>query len=302
MKKILLTLLVFTTLLKTYSQCDYNISGSIPNPLTLNNGDTLCVDADFTTSSSITVNNGGVIKISNNSTFTVTGSIAVYSGGKISFLDCDSRISVSGSYQGPYNECEMQVYCLPADAEDPLTFVGGSKLWNDWCPLNPLPVELIYFEAEKNTDERCIYYRWGTAAELNNHYFEILVSKDGQYWDSVAIVLGNGNSFEPIDYVHKSFELDYVYAKLKQVDFDGTTSYSNVTYLGPLDADVTFLTDRVIVRTKIEKQFKVYSITGKLLINKTIPVGTTVIKLNEMLSKGIVLVNIDEQTKKMIIK
>ena len=77
MKKILLTLLVLATSLKTYSQCDYDISGSIPNPLTLNNGDTLCVDADFTTSSSITVNNGGVIKISNNSTFTLFSSNSI---------------------------------------------------------------------------------------------------------------------------------------------------------------------------------------------------------------------------------
>lgn len=301
MKKILLLALLVTNILSGYSQCDYDVSSSIPNPLTLNSGDTLCIDANFTTSSSITVNNGAVIKISNNSTFSVTGSIAVYSGGRIIFLDCGSRISVSGSYQGPYNECELNVYCLAADAEDPLIFVGGSKLWNDWGSLTPLPVELVYFETVKNTGDRCIYYRWGTASEINNHYFEILVSNDGKSWNSIATVLGNGNSYEFNNYAYKSFNLDYAYAKLKQVDFDGTTSYSDITYLGPLSADVTFLTDRVIVRTESEKEFKVYSIAGALLMNKIIYPGTTVIKLNEFFSKGIVLVNIDTQTKKMVI-
>ena len=54
---------------------------------------------------------------------------------------------------------------------------------------------MTYFDAQKNENERCIDYRWGTASEINNDYFEILVSKDGNSWNSISRIPGNGNSF-----------------------------------------------------------------------------------------------------------
>ena len=228
MKKILLYLTLLLFLTNTYSQCDYDISNPIPNPLTLNSGDTLCVDADFTTSSSITINSGGVINVSNNSTFTVTGSIAVYPGGRISFLDCNSRLSVSGTYQGPYNECELQVYCLPVNAQDPLIFVGGSKLWNDWCPLTPLPVELIDFSVKESDSE--ILVSWVTASEINNHYFEVQTSSDGINWEIMDIVQGMGNTMEITNY-SSLVSTENTYFRLRQVDFDGQFEYSNILYI-----------------------------------------------------------------------
>lgn len=277
MKKTLLYLILLLSLLNTYGQCDYDISNPIPNPLTLNNGDTLCVDADFTTSSPITVNSGGVIKVSNNSTFTITGSICIFSGGKISFLDCDSKLSVSGSYQGPYNECELQVYCLPIDAEDPLVFVGGSKLWNDWCPLTPLPVELIDFSVKELGSKTLV--SWTTAAEINNHYFEVQTSSDGINWEITDIVEGMGNTIQITNY-STLISTENTYFRLRQVDFNGDFDYSNILYLkndntnkngltkiipNPNDGDFIIKLNSVI---KEEMVIRIFDIKGSLVCHQ----------------------------------
>ena len=293
MKKILLHLILTFLSINAYGQCDYNTSSSIPNPLTLNNGDTLCVDANFTTSSSITVNNGGVIKVSNNSTFTVTGSIAVYPGGKISFLDCNSRLSVSGTYQGPYNECELQVYCLPANAQDPLIFVGGSKLWNDWCPLTPLPVELISFSVKESGSK--IMVLWVTASEINNHYFEVQTSSDGINWEIMDIVEGMGNTMEITKY-SSLVSTENTYFRLRQVDFNGDFEYSNILYIkntnnssltkivpNPNDGDFIIKLNSVI---KEEMVIRIFDIKGSLAYHQ--------ITIND-LNSDILILNIKDK-------
>jgi hypothetical protein len=71
---------------------------------------------------------------------------------------------------------------------------------------------------------------WVTASETNNDFFTIEKSKDGQVWDFVTEVDGAGNSnteltyqtFDPRPYAGVS------YYRLKQTDFDGEFTYSNI--------------------------------------------------------------------------
>lgn len=94
--------------------------------------------------------------------------------------------------------------------------------------LTPLPIELISFTANLNVD--AVALNWITAAEVNNDYFTVEKSLDGLSFEEVLKVDGAGNSTGIIDY----FDIDrnpYVgisYYRLKQTDFDGKTSYSNI--------------------------------------------------------------------------
>jgi len=93
---------------------------------------------------------------------------------------------------------------------------------------SPLPIELIYFEATQN--ENTIEFSWATASEINNDYFTIERSKKGEKWEAILEVNGAGTSSEIIEY----FELDnspkkgLMYYRLKQTDYDGEYTHSNI--------------------------------------------------------------------------
>lgn len=92
----------------------------------------------------------------------------------------------------------------------------------------PLPVELTYFGAENL--ERSVVLNWTTNSEIENDRFEIQASRDGFVFQSIGEVQGQGNTSAVTTY---SFADDRVgdgvtYYRLKQIDFDGTTAYSDV--------------------------------------------------------------------------
>jgi len=96
-------------------------------------------------------------------------------------------------------------------------------------PSNALPVELLHFTGEQ-LDENAIELQWTTIAEYNNAYFELEHATDARAFSLIHKTAGAGTSSERIDYefVHKDFTSGANYYRLKQVDFDGKTTYSDV--------------------------------------------------------------------------
>jgi Secretion system C-terminal sorting domain len=99
----------------------------------------------------------------------------------------------------------------------------------------PLPVELTDFTARfipPSWEKRgaSVQLDWRTASESNNLGFDIERSNDGQHWEALGFVAGNGTTTETNDY---SF-LDEKplpgmnYYRLRQEDFDGQSEYSKV--------------------------------------------------------------------------
>jgi len=93
---------------------------------------------------------------------------------------------------------------------------------------NPLPIELLSFTATPNGNK--VDLKWTTASERNNDYFTIEKTKDGQSFEFVAMIDGAGNSNSILNYT----SVDYYpyqgtsYYRLKQTDFNGKHSYSNL--------------------------------------------------------------------------
>jgi hypothetical protein len=100
----------------------------------------------------------------------------------------------------------------------------------------PTPVELSSFTALVNKNAS-VSLKWQTATEVNNYGFE--VERRGQEtevriqnseWERIGFVTGNGNSNSPKDYSFIDKNLTggskFTY-RLKQVDNDGTYSYSS---------------------------------------------------------------------------
>lgn len=96
------------------------------------------------------------------------------------------------------------------------------------CEPVPLPIELLYFDATKESNS--VRTEWTTMSERDNDYFTIERALDGYNWDAIGKVAGAGNSSSQLDYVwyDKYPEIGTLYYRLKQTDFDGKFSYSEI--------------------------------------------------------------------------
>lgn len=93
---------------------------------------------------------------------------------------------------------------------------------------DPLPIELLSFEVQSGDKE--VEINWQTATEINNDYFEIERSSTGISWETIKRVEGAGNSSSNLSYtvIDQSPYFGTSYYRLKQTDFDGTYSYSQM--------------------------------------------------------------------------
>src|SRR5258706_9334536 len=95
----------------------------------------------------------------------------------------------------------------------------------------PLPIALLTLTASlENTG---VSVNWQTASEINNDHFEIERSRDGEHFEKIGIKTGAGNS--TVNLFYSQYDPNPYsginYYRLKQVDFDGTFSYSDKVYV-----------------------------------------------------------------------
>ncbi|MCB9364819.1 MAG: T9SS type A sorting domain-containing protein [Flavobacteriales bacterium] len=111
---------------------------------------------------------------------------------------------------------------LPLTTFSPITFASLTG-------TNPLPIKLTSFNV--NPNKNIVDISWQTAAEINNDYFTIERSNNGFEWEEISKVKGAGNSNYKLSYN----DIDYSplsgvsYYRLKQTDFNGDYSYSEIT-------------------------------------------------------------------------
>lgn len=93
----------------------------------------------------------------------------------------------------------------------------------------PLPIELISF----NVVAICptsVMLNWATSSEVNNDYYCLERSIDGTTWECFEQINGQGHSFD----IHYYSIMDNhpfpgtSYYRLKQIDFDGKFTYSEI--------------------------------------------------------------------------
>ncbi len=94
----------------------------------------------------------------------------------------------------------------------------------------PLPVSLVNFSAKENACE--IEVHWVTESEQNNDFFEIEKSTNGITFQVMKKISGAGNSsiFRNYRFVD-ALPNRQNYYRLKQTDFDGQFTYSDVVFV-----------------------------------------------------------------------
>ncbi|TAE89496.1 MAG: T9SS C-terminal target domain-containing protein [Bacteroidetes bacterium] len=95
---------------------------------------------------------------------------------------------------------------------------------------NVVPVKLTSFIGKAAQYGNSLH--WITASELNNAGFEIERSIDGENFEQIAFVKGNGTTALVSKYQYIDYGSSNAYYRLKQVDYDGAFEYSNVIKVG----------------------------------------------------------------------
>ena len=103
-----------------------------------------------------------------------------------------------------------------------------------------LPITLLDFQARRVTAQN-VRLRWQTISEINNKGFEIEMSTDALHFQKIAFKDGAGNSSTLKTYELNLNNTEAAYYRLKQIDFDGTFSYSAIRYVDKANATVNLL-------------------------------------------------------------
>jgi hypothetical protein len=116
-------------------------------------------------------------------------------------------------------------------------FVRSMDILGNWSLYEPqqfqvdstLPIELINLKATV-TNENQVRLTWTTLTEVNNDFFTVLHSIDGEAFSDLARLKGAGNSTDPISYevIDRSPDPGANYYRLSQTDLDGHRTFSKV--------------------------------------------------------------------------
>ena len=124
---------------------------------------------------------------------------------------------------------------------------------------------------------------WTTASERNNDYFILERSADAISFEYAAKIAGAGNSIETNDYQYTDYDMyeGYNYYRLRQVDYDGKQSVSEIitvkcsddpngnpsveAYPNPFMSDITL---ELYNFDNAQATIEVFDIEGKLLLTE----------------------------------
>jgi hypothetical protein len=162
-----------------------------------------------------------------------------------------------------------------------------------------LPVDWLDFtvESEKNT----AILDWTTLTERNNAYFEIeMAGESGQDFTKTGQVKGAGSTGEPQHYHYELNDLQegYYYFRLRQVDFDGKSTFSEIR-------NISIAGDELAIKKIIKGQngihfmmneelrpgsvIRLHEITGKLVHESILNLPSTQIDIDRYFSGMLIL-------------
>ncbi len=161
-----------------------------------------------------------------------------------------------------------------------------------------LPITLLSFTATKNNS--FVDIDWTTLSEVNNDFFEVERSNDAINFVSIGIMDGAGNSTSILDYklTDESPYLNLNYYRLKQTDYDGTHSYSEIRkvefnstsevidiYPNPTHGEITIASNNQLEIYNIQ----IFDVTGRMIheISFDHPVTEAFINLTSVIPQGV---------------
>jgi hypothetical protein len=176
-----------------------------------------------------------------------------------------------------------------------VTQADGHRAWTSpiWYTRDDaaLPITLLRFNAVVNNN-KSVKLTWATASEYNNDRFEIEHSIDGSNFRKIGSLKGKLKSTELNEYVfnHEATNSGINYYRLKQIDVDGTYSYSDLVAASLKTKEIKFnnhmlrsgqVSFAVESPLNEEVEIQIIDLTGKLIAkeSKNLQVGLNTIDI-----------------------
>ena len=147
--------------------------------------------------------------------------------------------------------------------------------------VQALPVALTGFEGEHISGNGNRLF-WSTANEVDNDYFILERSFDGEEFETIAKIDGAGNTniTQSYEFLDRTFQTGKNYYRLQQVDFDDGFSYSKTIVLdvekNPIRMDIfpnptNGLLNMVFNQPLVSQyQLEIFDVLGKQMMNQKI--------------------------------
>lgn len=187
---------------------------------------------------------------------------------------------ISNNDPGCNNENQVEVACLAA------------------------PVELVFFRGK--LENEAVVLTWQTATEKDNDYFLVEHSTNGSQFKTLERLTGKGASSATHNYLfqhwHPSSGANYY--RLKQVDFDGKSEYSNIVSIVVGQEEETDIypnptAGSVFIKGNApERVVTVTDLTGRVILEKNLS-GSNLIDLDGQ-PKGIYFLEIQTENQKIV--
>ena len=227
-------------------------------------------------------------------TFTLASGVVVPSGASVVFTFAASIAAsavngtaygsnAAGSYLNPQRTAANGTSITPAYASSSADVV---------TIVVPLPVKLTKFTAVAVGADALL--NWETAQEVNNHHFAVERSLDGITFEGIGSVAGKGTTLLTSTYRYtdagaSAHTADVLYYRLRQVDYDGQSSFSPVQavrfrhtgasitlYPNPTTSSATLDLSQLPADTYT---VQVFETTGRLVQRATYQAGKQVLPL-----------------------
>ena len=177
-----------------------------------------------------------------------------------------------------------------------------------------MPVEFLYFTAKKEGEKAKL--EWATAVEIDNDYFLVERSIDGIHFREIGRVQAAGNSQEIQIYnlLDVDMQAGFNYYRIRQVDFDGRHSFSEIKVLQNTDirgtatayslrptiADQALLLESSRLLTERTEVY-VFDMLGNLSKRLSLAAGQTTFSIDvQALSSGQYILQIGEERLRFI--
>ncbi len=147
---------------------------------------------------------------------------------------------------------------------------------------------------------------WSVSIQLNNEKYVIEHSKDGRNFSPIGQIAGDGTSNETkhYEYIHTSPSIGINYYRIKQVDYDGKYSFSDIAsvrYDGSGETSIypNPVTSEVTITTTASTSLQIMDVYGRVLTKQDISEGQNTINLAE-LPTGILIFVVGDQRFKVL--
>ena len=278
MKNLILTsiFISFTNFASVYGQCVSNVSATLTY-LSSSGG-----NCTYNFTPSALINNTPNVKLVQ--FILPTGSSPseiCYSGNPISSVPCTGGYTAinNNSTQVTLPTVQITIPCSVSSIEfkastattGASTCAGSTNI----TITGANPIKLSYFSGIASKSK--IILNWQTEAESNNAYFVVQKSSDAKEFSDLEIIKSIGESTKKTEYnyIDMSPLIGINYYRLRQVDNDGSYSYSKIIDIKP-EYEVSEIilypnpsTDNFILKSNEEiLMFEVFSITGEKIDTK----------------------------------